>query len=274
MSSTSTSKGPLENRDANATDIGVIHAGKNNTCIAHGLDSHNSSHPTGENAVSKPQKRKSDAVNDQQDVPEIDDNDSRPNNPDAAHAVDSTQDTQSSEKRELQSSNSASPPKAKKAKTSKKVNSSLDVSGIHLPGEETRQVPIFETCDEVRRKIRALLRSKDVSQAALCRTIAAECLPKDGKLQSRQMTAFLEKHGVMSGNTSTAFYGSYVFFEKRRLKEGKPKSKFREEMERLHPNGVDTEADDRYLTCREDERPVIDKYGVLSFEKIGGMPKW
>lgn len=31
----------------------------------------------------------------------------------------------------------------------------LDISGIHLDGEENNSVPIFDTCDEVRRKIAA-----------------------------------------------------------------------------------------------------------------------
>ncbi|KAI3324215.1 hypothetical protein HD806DRAFT_494452 [Xylariaceae sp. AK1471] len=168
-------------------------------------------------------------------------------------------------KLELQGLKAAPPPRAKKAKTNTKEKEYLDVSGIHLQGEETKQVPVFDTCDEVRKKIRAVLRHAEVSQAALCRTITAECLPNDRKLSSTQLASFLGKEGSMSGNTSIVFYGSYVFLEKRRLKEGKPKSKFREEMERIHPNGVDTDSEERYWTCRNDERPYHDKYGVVHF---------
>lgn len=169
-------------------------------------------------------------------------------------------------KRELQGLKAAIPPKAKKAKTGTKGQDYLDVSGIHLPGEESGKVPVLETCDEVRKKIRAMLRHGEVSQATLCRTITAKCLPEGCTLQSRQMTAFLGKEGVMTGNTSQAFYGSYVFLEKKRLKEGKPKSKFREEMESIHPNGVNVDIEERYFTCRADERPYHDKYGCLRFQ--------
>jgi hypothetical protein len=169
-------------------------------------------------------------------------------------------------KRELLGLKATAPPRAKKAKTNAKANDYLDVSGIHLQGEETRQVPIFETCDEVRKKIRAILRHPEISQAALCRTITAECLPKDRKLSAAQLASFLGKEGAMSGNTSIAFYGSYVFLEKRRLKEGKQKSKFREEMERIHPNGVNVESEERYWTCLGNERPYHDRYGVIHFD--------
>lgn len=35
------------------------------------------------------------------------------------------------------------------------------------------------------------------------------------------------------------FYAGYVFFEKKRIAEGKPKSKKRHEMEEIWPGGVD-----------------------------------
>lgn len=39
--------------------------------------------------------------------------------------------------------------------------------------------------------------------------------------------------GADTGNTSCVFYAAYVFFEKLRVQEGKPKSKHREEMEAI-----------------------------------------
>jgi len=42
----------------------------------------------------------------------------------------------------------------------------LDVSGIQLPGEEDGTVPVFDTCDTVRRRIKAFLKSPAVTQAA------------------------------------------------------------------------------------------------------------
>lgn len=57
---------------------------------------------------------------------------------------------------------------ADKAK-SKAVKKAADVDDVHLPGEENDQVPIFDTCDEVRRKINAHLRSDGTTKAQLVR---------------------------------------------------------------------------------------------------------
>ncbi|KAI2470195.1 hypothetical protein F4781DRAFT_430611 [Annulohypoxylon bovei var. microspora] len=159
----------------------------------------------------------------------------------------------------------ASPPKkAKKAKKGegKKV---LDVGDIELEGEDTQEVPVYDTCDEIRKKIRALLRKPDVSQAAFCQAIS-KGFPEGGrKVQSRQLNAFLGKKGSMSGNTSPVFYGTYVFLEKQRVKDGKAKSEMRREMENIHPNGVNTsEPEDRWI-CRGNERPFHDQYGRVRF---------
>ncbi|KAI1073816.1 hypothetical protein F5B20DRAFT_493833 [Whalleya microplaca] len=163
-------------------------------------------------------------------------------------------------KRELQGLKAAAPKKPKKSEQ----NKALDVSGVTLDGEESEEVPVYDTCDEIRRKIRALLRNPDVSQAAFCRAIS-KCFPEERRIQSSQLNSFLGKKGPMSGNTSSIFYGSYVFFEKMRIKEGKPKSKMREEMEKIHPHGVNTTDLELYWTCKGDERPVRDKYGQMHF---------
>lgn len=105
-----------------------------------------------------------------------------------------------------------------------------DISAIHLPGEETRSVPIFDTCDEVRKKINAYLVKPGVTQASFCRELAAQ-LPAGTNIQSKQLTDFRSKRGPRQGNTSCVFYAAYVFFEKLRLAEGRPKSKHRLEME-------------------------------------------
>ncbi|ORY14936.1 hypothetical protein BCR34DRAFT_598839 [Clohesyomyces aquaticus] len=56
----------------------------------------------------------------------------------------------------------------------------------------------------------------------------------EGKLQSKQLNDFHSKKVPETGNTSAVLYGSYVYFEKMRVKEGKPKSKHREDMERMY----------------------------------------
>lgn len=58
-------------------------------------------------------------------------------------------------------------------------------------------------------------------------------LPYVNNINIRNLSAFMSKNGYDAGNTSEAFYASYVSFEKLRIKQGKAKSKDRLEMERL-----------------------------------------
>ncbi|KAI8964471.1 hypothetical protein F5Y11DRAFT_86999 [Daldinia sp. FL1419] len=162
-------------------------------------------------------------------------------------------------RREIQGLEIAPPKKLKKSEVQ-----ALDVGHIKLDGEDTQSVPVYDTCDEVRKKIRAFLRNPNITQAAFCRTIA-KSFPEEKQIQSRQLSSFLEKKGPMSGNTSSVFYGAYVFFEKLRIKEGKPKSKIRQEMEKIHPSGVNTTDLELWWTCRYNERPVYDRYGRVHF---------
>ncbi|KAI0391856.1 hypothetical protein F5Y17DRAFT_460452 [Xylariaceae sp. FL0594] len=240
------------------------------------------------NAVAAPKKRKRDAAPEHEPLPEIDDDDPR-----LDQFTDTPQQTRRKiqcfidgghtgrrgefsdayqlaarffRKRELQGLK-AVPPSVKKAKTTaagdkkttgkKAADDYLDVSDVSIPGEENTAVPVYDTCDEVRKKIRAAVRS-GVTQAALCQGITNHCLPEGYDVGSRQMTAFLAKKGPLEGNTSIVFYGSYVFFEKRRLKDGKPKSEFRLEMERTMAKAA---------WCKPGEYPYVGKHGV--FQIVG-----
>lgn len=159
--------------------------------------------------------------------------------------------------------------KPKKAKTTaaaaKDAAASLfDVGGVGLPGEAEGDVAIYDTCDEVRKKIRAFLAKDGVTQAAFVREIS-KTFPDDRKVSAANLRYFMGQKGPISGNTNSTFYAAYVFFEKMRIKSGKPKSKFREEMEGVHGySGVDTEHNGStgYI-CLAGTRPVIDKYGRL-----------
>jgi len=159
-------------------------------------------------------------------------------------------------------------PQAKRgtAKNSKEPDEKNDVSGVHLEGEEEGNVPVYDTCDDVRKKITAHLRTESTTQAALCREIS-KCQGSDATpVTSAQLTAFLRKKGPMAGNTSKAFYAAYVYFEKLRVKQNKKKSKKREEMEVhwRHEGGVDTQVDQSkgmWMTMQESESAHMNKYG-------------
>jgi hypothetical protein len=74
----------------------------------------------------------------------------------------------------------------------------------------------------------------------------------------------------MTGNTSAIFYGAYVYFEKLRIKDGKPKGTKRQEMEDIYAGdgGLDTKRRSYVYVCGSGERPAMDKYGQVSIFKI------
>lgn len=149
--------------------------------------------------------------------------------------------------------------KVKKDEESRK----LDVSGVELEGENDESVPVYDTCDEVRRKIAAYLREPNVTQAGFLRELAKTLPDPSAKLQSKQLKDFQTKKGALEGQTSRIFYAAYVFFEKQRLQQGKPKSKKREENEKVWglEGGIDTKRRQSNVWCLAGEKPYMDNYG-------------
>jgi hypothetical protein len=94
-----------------------------------------------------------------------------------------------------------------------------DLADIHLKGEEDETRPIFDTCDDIRKKINDHLKSPGVTQAGFSRELS-EMLPQS-KVSPRQLASFLKMKGPRAGGHNIAFYAVYVYFEKLRLKEGK-----------------------------------------------------
>lgn len=163
----------------------------------------------------------------------------------------------------------AGKPIAKKAKAVPKGAKSgylEQINDAKLDGENEDDVKVYETCDEVRKKINAHMKKEDVTQAQFLRDLAAMFNATECKLQSKQLNDFRGKSGPDGGNTSRVFYAAYVFFEKLRLAEGKPKSKHRKDMEAAWPNGFDTEHNSggRYWTVKG-ETPVMGKLGKVSY---------
>lgn len=151
--------------------------------------------------------------------------------------------------------------KVKKEEEAKKV----DVSEIQLEGEDNDSVPIYDTCDDIRRKIAAYLREPNVTQAGFLREIS-KLFSENRTIQSKQLKDFQGKKGPLAGNSSSVFYGSYVFFEKLRIKQKKAKSKKRMEMEGVWANGIDRSRPQSYFV-RKDEEVVLDQYGHPSVHR-------
>ncbi|KAI0602932.1 hypothetical protein F4775DRAFT_531204 [Biscogniauxia sp. FL1348] len=145
-----------------------------------------------------------------------------------------------------------------------------EISAIHLPGEETDSVPVYDTCDEVREKIRAHMETPGLTQAQFCRDLYAQLhRPSCKSFQSKVLNDFRGKTGPRAGCTGSVFYAAYVFFEKKRIAEGKPKSQHRLEMERIWAKngGFDREHDGRtWYTVLPGEVISENKYGEILFE--------
>lgn len=134
---------------------------------------------------------------------------------------------------------------AKKAKTSA-ATEIPDISDIHFHDEKTDNVPVFDSADEIRKKINAHLKTPGLTQAQFCRDLFAQLqAPTCKAIQSKQLADFRAKKGPLSGCTSSVCYTAYVLFEKIRLAKGKPKSAHRLEMEKAHRGGVDRTHDGR-----------------------------
>lgn len=137
---------------------------------------------------------------------------------------------------------------AKKSKTTASSDAMPDLSQIHLAGEETDSVLVFDSADEIRKKISAHLKTPGLTQAQFCRDLYAQIkAPTCKGIQSKQLNDFRGKKGPLAGCTSSVYYAAYVYFEKLRIARGKPKNAHRLEMERIYPGeGVDREDDGRH----------------------------
>lgn len=169
---------------------------------------------------------------------------------------------------------------AEKNKTTKsELDALLNVSSVDLEGEDADGfVPVYDTCNEIRRKIRAFLKQPGMTQAAFLRAVS-QCHPDRKPISATSLARFMNptKKSPTAGCTTAVFYGAYVFFEKLRVRDRKPKSKLREEMERVWGSHVDplngrrgftlTTKTNQWYTVHESEQIYEDKYGWMHFEK-------
>ncbi|KAK8140938.1 hypothetical protein G3M48_001305 [Beauveria asiatica] len=95
-------------------------------------------------------------------------------------------------------------------------------------------LPVFDTCEVVRRKIRNFLNKFALSKTAFLRTVSKDVI-NCPDFQVGQLNRFLAMKVPRKGNTCGVHYAAYVFFEQRRIQDRQPKSAERIEMERLYP---------------------------------------
>lgn len=128
------------------------------------------------------------------------------------------------------------PPAAKKPKKSKKeekadANALMErINGTALDDEYPK---VFDSCPEIVKKIKSFLSEQPgVTKAGFCAAL--------GGINNNSLGKFLAgKKQDQCGNIT--YRTSYVFFEKKRIMEGKPKSARRLKNESEHPDGFSLE---------------------------------
>lgn len=115
---------------------------------------------------------------------------------------------------------SESSPKSKSGKTSSSSSSSgpnKDFLQTELPGEPTDSVPVYDTCDDVRRKVAAWLREPKVTQAQFCRDLHAQMHTDEKKgasASANSLQSFRGHSGPVEGGT--AKFSTRLMFSSRR----------------------------------------------------------
>jgi hypothetical protein len=127
------------------------------------------------------------------------------------------------------------PTKKKKMDRKRKENERKTFkSEVELDGEKEDKVPVFDTCNEIRRKINVYLRQPSNTQSSLLKALSSQFHQTKITPTSSNLVRFRNARGPNVGNTNPVFYAAYVFFEKERLRSKKHKLKIRMEMEEIY----------------------------------------
>lgn len=163
----------------------------------------------------------------------------------------------------------------KKSRAQANVNmDDYDVSRIYIEDEEEENLEIFDTCDDIREKIKIHLSTSGMTRAAFMRLMCSAAFPSSKKnIQDRQLANFQSQDGPRKGCESNVFYAAYVYLEKLRYKNGEEKSQKREEMEEIWDDkGFPRKTERGGYVCRKDTEVFEDEYGVTGFAR-GGVVK-
>ena len=116
-------------------------------------------------------------------------------------------------------SSSSSSSSRKKARKTAGLLLLQQISAVDLP----ENVPVYDNCDIIRKKIDRFLIDNVVSQAAFCRAI--------GGVAGNSLLSFRKYKGKGAGASNSVYPAAYRFFEQKRILEKKTKSKARKEAE-------------------------------------------
>ncbi|KIJ68297.1 hypothetical protein HYDPIDRAFT_173059 [Hydnomerulius pinastri MD-312] len=115
-------------------------------------------------------------------------------------------------------------------KGKEKTNPYSSWKDVKLEGEDEGEVPIYDDCNDVRRKIRALMKTPGWKVTQWLRDI--------GGINSNSYGRFMKDTGPTAGASNGTYPAAYIYFEKLRIFEGKKKSAKRLKMEDEHPDGM------------------------------------
>jgi hypothetical protein len=116
---------------------------------------------------------------------------------------------------------STAPPPPKKTKIEPEEH---DVDLFYsLPDEIKGKVPIYDTCDEIRQKIRNHHLLPGMTKAAFLRQLS-KCFAPPRNLDLPQLHAFLRFEGSIRGCENRIYYRAHVYFEKLKIKKNEPKT--------------------------------------------------
>lgn len=104
---------------------------------------------------------------------------------------------------------------------------------VTLEGEDEGEVPLYDDCNDVRRKIRVLMKTPGWK--------VTQWLKDIGGINSNSYGRFMKDSGATCGATNGTYVAAYIYFEKVRIFEGKKKSAKRLRMEEEYPNGITLE---------------------------------
>ncbi|KAH9946795.1 hypothetical protein B0H21DRAFT_693068, partial [Amylocystis lapponica] len=120
----------------------------------------------------------------------------------------------------------ASTSKAKKGKAVEKPQNWYDVV---LENDEVRTLPVYDDCNEIRRKIRLLQKDPEFK--------VTQWLKDIGNVNNNSYQRFMKASGPTGGAGNGTYYCAYVYFEKVRIAQGKKKTAKRTKNETQYSNG-------------------------------------
>lgn len=189
-----------------------------------------------------------------------------------SHLIPETTKTSKPASASKDTSASKTPGKSKRLIKKDERTTAASLASIHLDGEETESIPIYLTADDVRREIRQYLTKTGSAKAAFARELSALVVEPSSKVSTRNLDQLLKMEGPKAGAHNPAFFAADVFFEKIRFRDGKKKSKKREEMEEqwAKKGGFPREGSHNLrMFCHSSERPCINQYVHVEIRELG-----